>query len=295
MAVGGSTNAVLHLLALAREAKVDLRLERIDRLSAETPVLTNIMPMGPKDLIEFHHAGGMPAVQKAMLPLLDSAARTVSGKRLGEIAGGAVIPEGSFIRSLTDPYHARGGIAVVKGSLAPEGAVCKPAAVAPEMRRHKGPALVFDSEEACLEAIRADRIRAGQVVVIRWVGPKGGPGMPEMYKPMKFLEGKGLATNVALVTDGRFSGGNRGGFVGHVCPEAACGGPIALVQDGDLIEIDMDRGRLDLAVGPDELHRRRSQGAGRNPAAPPTGWLALYAALVDSASRGAVLGGGLRQ
>ncbi|NLY76321.1 MAG: dihydroxy-acid dehydratase [Firmicutes bacterium] len=291
MATGGSTNAVLHLLAIAYEAKRRLDLATIAKLGKETPIITDLMPMGPHHMIELHKMGGVPAVLKELLPLLDGEALTVTGKTIAQVAETAVTRKDSFIRPLTDPYQPWGGVAVLYGNLAPEGAVCKPAAVAPEMWRHRGAAMVFDDEAACLDAIRSDRIQPGSVVVIRWVGPKGAPGMPEMYKPMKFLEGKGLAASVALITDGRFSGGNRGGFVGHISPEAACGGPIALVKDGDEIEIDMERGILNVLVGDAELERRRTAGINK-PKRESGGWLKIYSEQVKSASLGAILGTG---
>ena len=286
MAVGGSTNAMLHLLALANEAKRNLNLKMIDDIYNQTPVITDMMPMGPHTMVDLHNIGGVPAVLRELMPLLHPETKAICGKSLGQIASDSKPVKSSFIRPLEKPYYNRGGIKVLWGNLAPDGAVCKPSAVAPDMISHRGPAAVFDSEDECLEAIRDEQIRPGSVVVIRWVGPAGAPGMPEMYKPMKFLEGKGLAESVALVTDGRFSGGNRGGFVGHVSPEAARGGPIGKVLNGDTILINMEKGVLNLVVDSAELNRRPN--AGRR-CTPPDGWLAIYAQMVNSASKGACL------
>jgi dihydroxy-acid dehydratase len=290
MATGGSTNALLHLLALAQEADRPLDLETIEILSKETPVITNLMPSGPNDMVAFHHGGGVPAVVKQLLPILYKETRTVSGKTLDRISDAAPLSEADFIRSLDDPFHARGGISVLTGNIAPEGAICKPVAVSPGMRHHQGPAVVFDSEESCLEAIRADGVLPGSVVVIRWEGPRGGPGMPEMYKPMKFLEGKKLDSSVALVTDGRFSGGNRGGFVGHVSPEAACGGPIACIQNGDVIDIDMNAGTINVALEDAQFKMRKPSINTDTHRKSLKGWLQIYSQMVGSASRGACLG-----
>jgi dihydroxy-acid dehydratase len=287
-ATGGSTNAVLHLLAIAHELDIDLEIDDFDRISARTPIVASMTPGGRYTAVDIHEAGGVALVARELLRggLLDGATRNVDGRTLAQIADAAVeTPGQAVVASLEAPFKPHGGLVILHGSLAPEGCVIKVAGH--ERRSHRGPARVFDSEAACYEAVRAQRIGPGDVVVIRYEGPVGGPGMQEMLSVTAALVGEGLGGDVALLTDGRFSGGTHGLMIGHVAPEAALGGPIALVREGDLIVIDVDARRLDLDVPADELDRRR---AAWTPPAPryATGALAKYAALVSSASRGAI-------
>ncbi|RMF30589.1 MAG: dihydroxy-acid dehydratase, partial [Chloroflexi bacterium] len=246
MAIGGSTNTVLHLPAIAHEAGIPLPLERFDEISRRTPYLVKLSPAGPHHLQDLDEAGGVPAVMAELLRhgRLHGDALTVTGKTLAESVGSARIRRPDVIRRADAPHRPDGGIAILRGNLAPDGAVVKAAAVLPEMAHHRGPARVFDDEEAAMAAILSGRIQAGDVVVIRYEGPKGGPGMREMLMPTSALAGMGLDDKVALLTDGRFSGATRGAAIGHISPEAAAGGPIALVQDGDEIEIDIPNKRL---------------------------------------------------
>ncbi len=289
MAIGGSTNTVLHLTAIAHEAGVPLPLEKFDMVSARTPYLVKLSPSGPHHIQDLDEAGGIPAVMSELLRagLLHGDALTVTGKTVaGNLEGVHRLNE--TIRPVEEPHRPDGGIAILWGNLAPEGAVVKAGAVRPEMMRHRGPARVFDSEEAALEAILGKRIRPGDVVVIRYEGPRGGPGMREMLMPTSALAGMGLDDSVALLTDGRFSGATRGSAVGHVSPEAAAGGPIALVQEGDEIELDIPAKRLHLHVSEEELARRREEWKPLPPKI-KSGYLARYAAMVTSAGEGAVL------
>ena len=291
MALGCSSNSVLHLLAIAHEAGVALDLETINKVSARTPNLCHLAPAGPTHIEDLYAAGGVQAVmnQLAGLGLLHTGLPTVTGRTLGENIAGAEILDTGAIRPASDPYSPTGGIAVLWGNIAKNGCVVKRSAVAPEMLRHEGPARVFDGEEQALEAIYGGSIQPGDVVVIRYEGPKGGPGMREMLNPTSALAGMGLDRSVALLTDGRFSGATRGASMGHVSPEAAEGGEIALVQPGDRIRIDIPAGRVELLVSEKELAARRS----RWQAPPPkitSGWLGRYARLVGSANTGAVLG-----
>lgn len=289
MAIGGSTNTVLHLTAIAHEAGFKLDLGLIDRVSQRTPYLSHLSPSGPYHLQDLDEAGGIPAVmaELASRDLLDTGCFTVAGM-LGDVIGNAAIKRPEVIRPVRDPVRPTGGIAVLYGNLAPEGAVIKEAAVAPEMMEFSGPARLFESQEEAVEDIFAGRIQPGQVVVIRREGPRGGPGMREMLTPTSALAGMGLAEKVALITDGRFSGATRGGAIGHVSPEAAAGGPIALVQEGDTISIDIARRQLQLEVSEQELERRRESLVTPQPQV-KTGYLARYAYLVTSAAQGAVL------
>ncbi|MGY4706937.1 dihydroxy-acid dehydratase [Candidatus Bipolaricaulota sp. J31] len=287
LALGGSTNTVLHLLALAAEVGLDFPLQKLNELSDTTPQLCRLSPAGPHHMEDLHRAGGIPAVmgELAVGGLLHPDLPTVAGPvrvRLREVADPGVI------RPLRDPYSPVGGIAVLFGSLAPEGAVVKRGAVAERMLRHRGPARVFDSEAEAVRAIGAREFADGDVIVIRYVGPKGAPGMPEMLTPTALLSGMGVDDRVALITDGRFSGATRGAAIGHVSPEAAAGGPIAAVRDGDPIEIDIPGKRLDLLVPAEEVERRLSEWEPREPETPP-GYLPRYAAQVASAARGAFL------
>jgi dihydroxy-acid dehydratase len=296
MALGCSTNSMLHLPAIAHEAGVELDLDMVNEISARTPNLCRLAPSGPHHVSQLHEAGGVFAVVRQLIKrgLIDGSALTATGKTIGEIAAGAPEADGVVIRRIEEPYSATGGIAVLRGNLAPDCAVVKRAAVAPSMLRHEGPARVFDSEDAANAAVLGGRIKAGDVVVIRYEGPRGGPGMREMLEATSALAGMGRDADTALITDGRFSGATRGAAIGHVSPEAAAGGPIALVREGDLISIDIDGGRLELGVPEEELARRRAEW---NAPAPNvrSGWLARYASLVSSAASGAVLslpGGG---
>ena len=287
MAVGGSTNTCLHLVAVAAEAGLKLKLADFDRLSRATPRLCNLRPSGEHFLEDLHWAGGIPAVQKQLAGLLHDLP-TVSGQSLGKIARAAEVADDEIIRPVGRPWSEEGGIAVLSGTLAPDGAVVKQSAVSEEARRFEGRAVVFEREESAMKAILAKKIKPGSVLVIRYEGPRGGPGMREMLSATSAIVGMGLGDAVALVTDGRFSGGTRGPCIGHLCPEAAGGGPIALVRDGDHIRIDIPGRRLDLLVSPAELARRRKSWKPVPPAV-TDGYLARYAAMVSSASAGAVL------
>ena len=290
MALGCSTNSMLHLPAIAHEAGIELHLDLANEVAAKTPNLCRLAPSGPHHLSQLYEAGGVFAVVKQLLKkgLIDGSARTVTGRTIGEIAAEAPDADGVVIRRIEDPYSATGGIAVLRGNLAPDRAVVKRAAVAPSMLKHKGPARVFDSEDAANAAVLGGRIKAGDVVVIRYEGPRGGPGMREMLEATSALAGMGRDADTALITDGRFSGATRGAAIGHVSPEAAAGGPIALVREGDVISIDIDAGKLELEVPEAELAARRAEWKAREPNV-KTGWLARYAALVSSAASGAIL------
>jgi dihydroxy-acid dehydratase len=289
MALGGSTNTVLHLLAIAHAAGVELPLERFDEISSKTPYLVKLSPSGPYHMQDLDEAGGVPAVMAELLSgeLIDGSALTVTGKTVAENLS-QVNKRGSVIRDLENPHRADGGIAILKGNLAPSGAVVKAGAVLPNMVRHRGPAKVFESEEQSMQAILDGEIQAGDVVVIRYEGPRGGPGMREMLLPTSALAGMGLDDKVALITDGRFSGASKGSAIGHISPEAVTGGPIALVQDGDIIEFDLAKKRLQLLVSDDELQSRKDNWQPVEPRV-SSGYLARYAALVKDASTGAVL------
>ncbi|RJX32532.1 MAG: dihydroxy-acid dehydratase [Desulfarculus sp.] len=288
MAMGGSTNLVLHLLAIAYEAGVGLGIETFEELSASTPHIARIYPAAPPNLPDFHQAGGVPAVLKELLPLLHGQALTVTGRSVAQNVAGARKTGQEIIRSLVDPWRATGGLAILRGNLAPDSAVTKPAAIHPDMHLFQGAARCFDSEEAANQAIQERRIQAGEVVVIRYEGPKGGPGMPEMATAMKMLYGQGLALKTALITDGRFSGTNNGCFVGHISPEAAEGGPLAAVQEGDRVTIDIPGRQVNLEVSAQEMARRLA--AWQRPARKfAGGYLGLYSRLAASAAQGAVM------
>ena len=287
MALGGSTNTVLHLMAIASEAGVDLELEVFDDVSRRTPHLTNFRPAGDMMMEDLDHAGGIPAAMKRLKDRLNDC-MTTSGATTHEIADAARVFGGEeFIRSADNPYHAEGGIAILRGNLCPEGAVIKQSAVPTEMRSFTGKARVFDSEDAANKAILAQEIKAGDFVVMRYEGPAGGPGMREMLAATAALKGLGMLDKVYLMTDGRFSGGTHGPCIGHVSPEAAAGGPIALVQDGDKIHVDLDKRLLELKVDDAELDRRRSAWTAPE-AKIKTGYLTRYARYVTSASTGAI-------
>jgi dihydroxy-acid dehydratase len=293
MALGCSTNTVLHLMAVARDAGVALDLDLVNEVSGRTPNLCRLAPAGPHFIEDLDAAGGVSAVlgELASAGLVETGLPAAEGGSLGERIAGRASLDRAVIRSIRDPWSPTGGIAVLRGNLAPDGAVVKRSAVDPGMMRHEGPARVFDSEDEAFAAIMAGHIRPGDVVVIRYEGPRGGPGMKEMLSPTAALAGMGLDKSVALITDGRFSGATRGAAIGHVSPEAASGGPIAAVREGDRISIDIAGLRVDLAIDQAELDRRRS--AARAPARDGLGsWLARYAKQVGSAANGAVLGPG---
>jgi len=279
MAIGGSTNAVLHLKAIADAFGVELPLSKFNEISAEVPQILSVRPGGSYFLEDIHTAGGIPAVLKRLFDaskLKDT--ETVSGMRLAEIANSAVVKNEEVVRSVERPFHSEGAIAILYGNLAPEGAVVKQTAVAASMLRFTGKAKVFDGEEEAAKAILSGEVKEGDVVVIRYEGPKGGPGMREMLSPTSLIAGMGLAESVALVTDGRFSGGTRGPCIGHVSPEAYDFGPIAAVEDGDIIEIDIPRRILNVKISEDELKARieRLKKEGRRIEKPAEGFLRKY-------------------
>jgi len=291
MAMGGSTNTVLHALALAHEAGVDYDLERINDLSNRTPNICKVAPSSPVRMDDVDRAGGVSAVLKEIskLPrLLHLNAPTVTGKPLRRNISRARIADPEVIRSIGNPFSATGGLAILYGNLAPDGAVVKTAGVPPGLMRHTGPAVIFESQEEAGDGILAGRVKPGDVVVIRYEGPRGGPGMQEMLSPTSYLVGMGLGEKCALITDGRFSGGTAGACIGHVSPEAAVGGPIALVREGDLIEIDIPGHTLNVKLDADEWARRRAEWKPRPPKI-NYGYLSKYAAMATSANTGAVL------
>lgn len=290
MALGCSSNSVLHLLAIANEAGIELDLNLFNEVSQQVPNLCHLAPAGPTHIQDLNAAGGIPAVQQELIRggYVDPSAMTVTGKTVGENTAGAKILDSRAIRSLEDPYSKTGGIQILWGNLAQKGCVVKRSAVAPEMLCHEGPARVFDSEEQAIDAIYNGRIHDGDVVVIRYEGPKGGPGMREMLNPTSALAGMGLDKTVALITDGRFSGASRGASIGHVSPEAADGGVIGLVREGDLIQIDIPAASIHLAVSDEELERRRAEYVKPEPHV-KAGWLARYAKLVSGAEKGAIM------
>ncbi len=287
MTIGGSTNTVLHLPAIAHEAGVKLCLDTFDRLSRRTPHICNLRPEGSHTMLDLERAGGVPAVMKRLGRLIRGSPLTVTGRRVRENLKFVRSSGSDVIRPLTKPYHREGGIAILYGSLAPQGAVVKYAGVRPRMLRHCGPARVFGREEDAVKAILGGRIKRGDVVVIRYEGPKGGPGMREMLAPTATIAGMGLLESVALVTDGRFSGGTRGACIGHVSPEAAEGGPIAVVREGDKILLDIRRRKLELLVPGPELKERLVRFKPPEPRA-KKGYLELYQRIVSSAAEGAI-------
>ena len=290
MALGCSTNSMLHLPAIAHEAGVELNVDIANEISARTPNLCHLAPAGPTYIEDLNEAGGIYAVMKEISKkgLLNLDCMTVTGRTVGENIKDCVNRNPEVIRPVENPYSQTGGIAILKGNLAPDSAVVKRSAVAPEMLKHEGPARVFDCEEDAIDAIKRGRIVAGDVVVIRYEGPKGGPGMREMLNPTSAIAGMGLGSTVALITDGRFSGASRGASIGHASPEAAVGGPIALVEEGDIISIDIDNHELNVLVSDQEMEARKAKWQPRTPQV-TTGYLARYASLVTSADRGAVL------
>jgi dihydroxy-acid dehydratase len=287
MALGGSTNSVLHLMAIAHEAGVDFPLSMVNEISQHTPHLSKLRPSGSYHIEDLDKAGGIAAVMKELEGLLHLKARTVSGKSVAGVIAESRNHDRDVIRPIARAHSSVGGIAILFGNLAPEGAVVKRAAVAEEMMFHQGPARVFDSEEDATKAIMAKKIKAGDVLVIRYEGPKGGPGMREMLTPTSMLSGMGMDKEVALITDGRFSGATRGAAIGHVSPEAASGGPIAAVKEGDIIKIDIAHQRLDVELGEEELKARLSKLGEFEPKV-KSGYLRRYAEKVSSASTGAV-------
>ena len=290
MALGCSTNSMLHLPAIAHEAGVELNPEMANAISEKTPNLCHLAPAGYHYIEELNEAGGVYAVMNELnkLNLLHTECMTVTGKTVGENIKGCVNKNPEIIRPVENPYSKTGGIAVLKGNLAPDTAVVKRSAVVPEMQVHEGPARVFDCEEDAIEAIRGGKIVAGDVVVIRYEGPKGGPGMREMLNPTSAIAGMGFGSSVALITNGRFSGASRGASIGHVSPEAAEGGPIALVEEGDLIRINIPEHKLEVVVSDEELARRKAAWTPREPKV-TTGYLKRYAKMVSSANKGAIL------
>jgi len=290
MALGCSTNSMLHLPAIAHEVGIELDLEIANQISAKTPNLCHLAPAGHTYMEDLNEAGGVYAVMNELTKkdLLYTDLITATGKTVGENIAGSVNRDPGVIRPIENPYSETGGIAILKGNLAPDTGVVKRSAVSPEMMIHEGPARVFDCEEDAIVAIDAGKINPGDVIIIRYEGPKGGPGMREMLRPTSAIMGMGLGNSVALITDGRFSGASRGAVIGHVSPEAAVGGPIALVEEGDIITIDINANKLDFAVSDEELEKRREKWQPRAPKI-TTGYLARYAAMVTSGNRGAVL------
>jgi len=287
MALGGSTNSVLHLMALAHEAGVEFRLPMVNQISEQTPYLCKLRPTGDYHVEDLDRAGGISAVMKELEGLLNLELATVSGKPVAEIIAESQIADRKVIRPIAKAHSAKGGIAILFGNLAPEGAVVKRAAVAPEMMVHRGAARIFDSEEEVTEAIMQGKIKSGEIIVIRYEGPKGGPGMREMLTPTALLSGMGLDKEVALITDGRFSGATRGAAIGHVSPEAASQGPIAALNDGDIIKIDIPNFKLEVELGDKEIAERLAQLDEFAPKV-KTGYLKYYSEKVCSASTGAV-------
>lgn len=290
MALGCSTNSMLHLPAIAHEIGFDFDIAFANEISAKTPNLCHLAPAGPTYMEDLNEAGGVYAVMNELdkLNLLYTDIMTVTGKTVGENIKDCVNLNPEVIRPVENPYSKTGGLAVLKGNLAPDGGVVKRSAVVPEMMVHEGPARVFDCEEDACEAILSGKIKAGDVVVIRYEGPKGGPGMREMLNPTSEIAGMGLGSGVALITDGRFSGASRGASIGHVSPEAAVGGPIALVEEGDIIKINIPENKLEMDVSEEEMRARREKWVPREPKV-TTGYLARYASMVTSGNRGAIL------
>lgn len=290
MALGCSTNSMLHLPAIAHEIGMDFEIDFANGISEKTPNLCHLAPAGPTYMEDLNEAGGVSAVMNELnkLGLLHTKCMTVTGKTVGENIENAKNRNPEVIRPVENPYSTTGGLAVLKGNLAPDGSVVKRSAVVDEMLVHEGPARVFDCEEDAIDAIKGGKINPGDVVVIRYEGPKGGPGMREMLNPTSAIAGMGLGSSVALITDGRFSGASRGASIGHVSPEAAVGGPIALVEEGDLIRINIPELKLEIAVSDEELAERRKKWQPREPKV-TTGYLARYASMVTSGNRGAIL------
>ena len=290
MALGCSTNSMLHLPAIAHEVGIELNVDMANAISDKTPNLCHLAPAGHTYVEDLNEAGGVYAVMNEInkLNLLNTDLITCTGKTVAENIKGCEIKDTQVIRTITNPYSTTGGIAVLKGNLAPDSCVVKRSAVSQEMLKHEGPARVFDCEEDALSAINSDKITPGDVIVIRYEGPKGGPGMREMLNPTSAIMGRGLGNSVALITDGRFSGATRGAAIGHVSPEAAVGGNIALIEEGDIISIDINANSINFNVSDQEIKTRKANWKPRQPKI-TTGYLARYAALVSSGNRGAIL------
>jgi dihydroxy-acid dehydratase len=290
MAMAGSTNTVLHLPAIAHEADIDLNLDLFDEISGKTPYIAKLSPSGTDHIEDLHRAGGIPALMNELTKkdLINKDCKTVTGLTIGENIEPAKTTDSKVIRSLDDPYRNKGGLAILKGNFASDGAVVKESAVAEEMLTHSGPAVVFNSEEEAVEAIWDKKIKKGDVIIIRYEGPKGGPGMKEMLSPTSSIAGMGLDKDVALITDGRFSGASRGASIGHVSPEAMNGGLIGLIENGDVINIDIPNRSLNVDISDEEIERRKKDFLFPEPKV-NTGYLARYARLVTSANTGAVL------
>lgn len=292
MAMGGSTNTVLHTLALAHEAEIDYPIERINEVANRVPHLAKIAPASDYHIEDVHRAGGISAIINELLKkpgAFNGDCLSVSGKTIKETVAGAEIRDPEVIRPIDNPHSERGGLSVLFGNLAPDGAIIKEGAVDPEVGGyHRGPAICFDSQEEALEGIESGKVKEGHVVVIRYEGPKGGPGMPEMLAPTSQIVGRGLGAKVGLITDGRFSGASRGISIGHISPEAAEGGPIAFVEDGDMIELDLKNRTITLEISDEEFEKRKANWKGFEPKI-KKGWLARYSALVTSANTGGVM------
>ena len=287
-AIGGSTNVALHIPAIGYEADYDVSMDLFEKLCRSTPHIAKMNPAAAPNVPDFHHAGGVPAVMKQLLPILHADALTVSGRTVAENVANAKNPDNTIIRFFDDPWSHGGGLAILRGNLAPYTAITKPAAIHADMHTFTGKAHCFDSEEQADEAILEGRVSEGEVLVIRYEGPKGGPGMREMYKAMKLLYGRGLALKTAVVTDGRFSGTNNGCFVGHISPEAAEGGPLAAVENGDTISIDIPNRSLKLHLSENEINERLTRWKRPQPKY-KKGYLSLYARLAESADKGAII------
>jgi dihydroxy-acid dehydratase len=291
MAMGGSTNTVLHTLAFAKEAGLDYPLSRINAIADHVPYLCKVSPSGPWHMEDVHRAGGIPAILNEIDKLdylLHLDRQTVSGTSLRESIAGMTVQDEEVIRPIERPHRPEGGLAVLFGNLAPEGAVLKTGGVAPHIQRHSGPARIYESQEAAMQGILGGEVRPGDVVVIRYEGPRGGPGMQEMLSPTSAIVGMGLGESVALLTDGRFSGGTRGLCIGHISPEAAARGPLAALQDGDRIDIDLLDRCIDVRLSPSEIQDRLAALPSFQPKS-ESSWLCRYARMVTSASQGAVL------
>jgi dihydroxy-acid dehydratase len=288
MALGGSTNTVLHVTAIANEAEVDLSLSLFDKLSKRVPHICSMIPSGPYDMKDLDEAGGIPAVMKQLIKALNLNAVTVTGKTVKENIESAMVLNPEVIHTVDNPVHKEGGIAVLTGNLTPDGAVVKAAGISTNMMVHQGPAKTFDSEEDAMNAILNKKIQKGDIVVIRYEGPKGGPGMREMLTPTASIAGMGLSESVALITDGRFSGATRGPCIGHVSPEAATGGPIGLLKDGDIIEIDVPKRKLNVKLSDEELAKRAKSWTSKEPNV-KTGYLVRYSQMVEQANKGSIL------
>jgi dihydroxy-acid dehydratase len=287
-AIGGSTNVALHIPAIGYEADYPVSMDRFEELCRTTPHIAKMNPAAAPNVPDFHQAGGVPAVMKEILPILHSDALTVTGKTVAQNVANAETHDRGIIRTMSNPWRKEGGLAVLRGNLAPNTAITKPAAIVPEMHSFTGKARCFNNEGAANKAILDGNVHGGEVVVIRYEGPKGGPGMREMYTAMKLLYGRGLALKTALVTDGRFSGTNNGCFVGHISPEAAEGGPIAIVEDGDRITIDIPNRSVQLHVSEEEIQTRLARWQRPEPKI-KKGYLALYGRLAESADKGAII------